>query len=175
MVVTLGGCSATDDSTATPTPVPMGSVVASEALCGLDPLSVDAVTGREATGSEDELVGAGAALRGSCEIYNDSSRSPVARLTLRDASSDYCAQRREIIEGRGGWPETVRFENLDGGVWAQVQPSDQQRSVGPTSVAFVGDLCIGMDLPSMAPGRDPVREAEALTMQAIATLGLVGS
>ena len=99
----------------------------------------------------------------------------MMRLTVQDASSDNCVAGREIVEGRGGWPQTARFETLEGGVWAQVEPSDEQRPLGPSTVAFVGELCVSMDLSTMAPGRDPVREAEALTMQAIATLGLDGS
>ena len=176
-VLAVSGCSTTDDVSAVPTPVPTGAIAASEASCGLDPVSVDAVTGLPAESSDEHFTGGGAALRGRCEVH-DGDIDPVidvVSLTVDDASSEYCVWRREIVEGRGGWPETARFETLDGGVWAQVEPSDQQRSVGPSSVAFVGDLCIGMNLATMAPGRDPVREAEALTMQAIATLGLVGS
>jgi len=175
--VVLGGCAVTDAASPVPTPVPTGAVDSSRALCGLDPASVDAVTGLAADTADDDLVGHGPGLRGECEIHSDDGDPvvDVVRLTVYDASSENCVGGREIVEGRGDWPETARFEMLDGGVWAQVERSDQQRPVGPSTVAFVGDLCVSMDLGAMAPGRNPVREAEALTMQAIATLGLDGA
>ena len=177
VVVALGGCSGADDESAAPTPVPAEALGASQALCGLDRVSVEAVTGLAADTADDDFVGQGAALRGECEIHSDEGDPvvDVVRLTVYDASSENCVAGREIVEGRGDWPETARFEALDGGVWAQVERSDEQRPVGPSTVAFVGDLCVSMDLAAMAPGRNPVREAEALTMQVIAMLGLDGS
>ena len=174
VALALGACSP-EDKAALPTPVPTDSVSAADALCGLDPDAVDAVTGLPADTSDDGLEGVGSDVRGFCEIHGDGMRTGVAWLAVDDASSEDCLQAREIVEGRGGWAETAPFGTLEGGVWAQVEQSDQQRSVGPTSVAFVGDLCVTLNLAALAPGRDPVREAEALTMQAIATLGLDGS
>lgn len=168
----VGACSTDEPPKIEHTSVPTTAADRATSICGLAPDAITVVTGYVITSSQDDFTGEGPSLRGDCHAYNERSEESVVYLTVDDADSVHCVESRNIVDGRLNLPRGVPFERLDGGAWGRTEPSDVYQGEETSSTAFVGDACLLIGLLNVAPGQHPVPDLEALSMQAIATLGL---
>ena len=170
------GCTSPSPPEPDTSPLTTAAADPEAAVCGLEPTSVERATGVAVDHVRDEFTGAGPPLRGR-GAPRAAERDPESLVLVQvdDATSGVCTWSRDVLEGRGPFSTTAPFEALEGVAWGSLEARDVTSGRETWSAAFVGGVCVRLGIRPTAEVtavRDPVVDIEALTRQAITTLGL---